>query len=246
MKNERIVKAFNAIQPGDEVKNRVFGKVILKEQKKRSAFKTVVSFATSAAVICMILFGSMLLSQQGDSVNEYFLKAYALEQQYDGSIEFREVDLHNDTLFWATFYDGSTFYVGANLKCEGENISSVIFHLDNGFFAKQYLKIENGKIVLEEGVATASYKYPGTELIITMYGQDFDDIGNSLTLDANSMTDDYLLFVGMELSDWEERPKQITVHAIATFNDGKTLEETIALPVEYDGLLNSQGSRGFD
>jgi len=43
------------------------------------------------------------------------------------------------------------------------------------------------------------------------------------------MTDDYLLFVGEEVSDWREQLPQMTIRAIATFNDGKTQEETITL-----------------
>ena len=228
MRNDKIVNAFNAIQPGDEAKNRVFHKAMSKKHKKRPVFKAAASFAAVAAVIWLTVFGNMLLPPQNENI--FSLKAYAMEQLADGSVELREVNLHSGAYHWSFYNDGSVCYVNTNLKCEGENIKFVEFHADNGFFAKQYLKIEDGKIIQEEGVS-ASYAKGPTDFDYTLlrYGTDFERVGNNLTLDSDAMASDFLLFVGMEVSGWKEDPQKITIRAVATFDDGKTQEETITL-----------------
>jgi hypothetical protein len=245
MKNEKIVNAFNTIQPSGEVKNRVFSKVMSKQHKQRPRFKAAVSLATAAAVICLMVFGSMLLFPQNENI--FTLKAYAMEQQADGSIVLREVDLHSETYHWISYNDGSLFYVNANLKCEGENIQSVVFYADDGFFAKQYLIIEDGKIVQEDGVSASYVKGPSDDdYTLLRYGTDFDIIGNSFTLESDVMTDNFLLFVGMEISDWRENPSQITIRAVATFNDGKTQEETITFDAANALSAGCVGVMPFD
>ena len=228
MKNDKIIDAYNTIQPGDEVKNRVFDKVMQSQETKRPVFKVAASFAAVAAVICLLVFGGLFSPAQSD--NLFVIKAYAMEQQMDGSIGLREVDLLGDTHYWSIYNDGSVFYVSANLKCEGENIRSVDFNTDEGFFAKQHLVIENGRIITEEGVMAGYRKAPGDiEYTLVMYGDDFEIIGDSFTLGNDAITDDFLLFLGMEVSDRREQPSQMTIRAVATFNDGQTQEETITL-----------------
>ena len=237
MKNEKIVNAYNNIQPGGEVRERVLDRVAQRQHNKRHICRTAIPFAAVAAVICLVVLGGIFLTPQSENVNFFSLKAYALEQQPDGSIEMREADLLGDTYYWTTFNDGSVFYLNANLKCEGENISSVVFFADNGFFAKQYLRTENGIIIQEEGVPASYSKAPGDiDYTLVMYGHEFDVVGDSFSLDSGPVADDYLLFVGVEVSDWREPPPQITIRATATFNDGKTQEETIVLDLANAGL----------
>ena len=237
MKNDKIVDAFNAIQPSDVVKNRIFEKAMQKQHKKHLVFKMAVSLAATAAVICLVVFGSMLLSPQSDNI--FTLRAYAMEQLSDGSFALREVDLLNETHYGFAYIDG-VFYVNANLKCEGENIKSVDFYTDDGFFAKQYLTIENGKIVTEDGVPAIYIKSSDDdEHFLAMYGDDFDIIGNHFILDNGAMTDGFLLFLGMEVADWREKPSQMIIRAVATFNDGKRQEQMVTLELaneEFMGL----------
>ena len=228
MKNDKIVNAYNSIQLGDEAKNRVFDKVMHNQEKKRPLFKLAAPFAAVAAVICLIVFGGVFSSTQDG--NLFILKAYAMEQQTDGYIELREVDLLGETHYWSTYNDGSVFYVSANLKCEGENIRSVNFYADEGFFAKQHLTIENGRIIIAEGITASYRKDPGdTGYTLIMYGDDFEIIGNSFTLYNDAITDDFLLFLGMPVSNWREQPSQIKIRAVATFNDGQTQEIVLTL-----------------
>ena len=228
MKNDKIIDAYNSVRPGDEVKNRVFNKVMQNQEKKRPILKAAVSFAAVAAVVCLMAFGGMFSAKQSD--NMFIVKAYALEQQTGGAIEFREVELLGETHYWSTFSDGNVFYVNANLKCEGENIERVDFYSNEGFFAKQRLVIENGIIITQEDVLAGYRKAPGdTEYTLVLYGDDFEILGNSFTLYNDAISSDFLLFLGMEISDWREQPSQMTIRAVATFNDGQTQEETITL-----------------
>ena len=190
---------------------------------RRSAF----SAAAAAALVICIMFGNMLMNPATDNI--FILRAYATEQQTDGSIVFREIDsLKTEPFYWHN--DGSIIFLNIAFEYEGENIKCVEFYTDDGFFAKQYLKRENGKIVFEEGVTASFFKAPGEEdYKVFMYGDDFDIIGNSFTLSDDNITNDSLLFVGTEVSDWREIPSQITIRAVAAFNDGKTQEEIIVL-----------------
>jgi hypothetical protein len=191
-----------------------------------------VPVTVAAVLVLCFVFGNMIISPK---VNNFFnLKAYAMEQQEDGTIALREVDLlDGKTHYWSTYSDGNVFYVSANLKCEGENVESVDFYTDDGFFAKQYLKVEDGVIIAEDGVPATYRMAPGdTERTIIMYGDDFDIIGNAFTLKKDAMTDDFLLFLGKAISDWRERPSEMTIRAVATFSDGKTQKKTLTLNLD--------------
>jgi hypothetical protein len=205
------------------------------KQRKRPIQKAAVSLGFAAAVIYLVVLGNMLLFPRGDNV--FAIKAYAMEPQEDGSVALRGVDLlGEETYYWSTFTDGKSFFVSANLKCEGENIRSVDFYTADGFFAKQHLKTENGKIV--SGVPAIYRKAPGdTNYTLAMYGTDFEVIGSRFTLEKDAMTEDFLLFLGTEISNGQERPSRMTLRAVATFDDGNKQEESITLDLESAELV---------
>ena len=216
---------------GKVLENCVRQAVPAKKNRKHPVYRrSITALATAGVLVCCFIFGNMLMNPRNSSNNFFTMLAYAMVQQEDGTIVLREVDLLNQTYGWSRFSDGKNYFVNISLKCEGENIRSVDFYADNGFFAKQYLKIENGQIILEEGVP-ASFRSGGEGMgyVLTMYGQEFDIIGNRFILNSDGMTDDFLLFLGTEVSDWWEHPSQMTVRAVATFNDGKTQEKIITL-----------------
>jgi hypothetical protein len=258
MKNDKIVNAFNSIQPGDGAKSRVLEKAMQKREKKRPAFKVAASLAAAAAVISLIVFGNSLFSPQ--DANAFTVKVYAMEAQDDETVEMREINLMEEKHYRYSYKDGSVFYANINLKCEGENLEYVEFYADNGIFAKQYLKMENGKIITEEGVPAAYHKEPGDEeYTLFMYGKDFDVIGVSFKLEKNEMADYFLLFLGTEFTNRKEQPTQMTIRAVATFNDGKTQEEILAIDLTGEGfgtvalrpenlkcsMLNTKNTRKF-
>ena len=202
-------------------------------EKRRGNKRLFARFAVSAAVLAVLvasfIFGNMLLNPAGD--NMFAIKAYAMEQQEDGSIELREVDLLDRTQRWGSYNDGSNFYLNISMKCEGENIRSVDFYAEDGFFAKQYLKMKDGKIVVEDGVTACWISDGAGGHTLAMYGTDFEIIGSELTLENGVMTDDSLLFLATEITDWQKVPAQMTISAVVTFNDGKTQEEILAIDI---------------
>ncbi|MDR1132142.1 MAG: hypothetical protein LBL15_06980 [Oscillospiraceae bacterium] len=228
MKNRKIIRAFDAIQPDKALEARVLNKILQKRRRKRPVLKTAVSLAT-AAVICLAMFGAPLLTPRAD--NAFSIKAYAMEQQTDGSVALREVDLINLPHVWSAYIDDENIYLNVRLKCEGENIKSVDFFTDDAFFAKQYIKMKNGKIV----TGNVSMLYVGESQTLAMYGTDFEIVGNTLTLDQDTMTDDLLLFLGTENIEGLV-PSAMTVHAAVTFDDGETREETLVLDFTDEGV----------
>ena len=212
MKNDKIVNAFNTIQLSDEVKNRVFHKAMAKQHKKRPLFKAAASLAAAAAVICLIVFGSMLMPPHNE--NSFSLKAYATEQQPDGSIALREVDLLSEqTHYWSIDNAGNFIYVSVNLKCDGENLESVDFYTDDGYFL-----IQNSKLPLKENVD-----------FYTVEGAPWKGISFRKGSADNDFT---LIIYTYGGPGWRETPSTITLRAVATFSAGKTQEETITFNLD--------------
>jgi hypothetical protein len=107
----------------------------------------------------------------------------------------------------------------------------VDFFTDDGFFAKQYIKTENGKIVTGNVPAL----YVGDSHTLAVYGTDFEIVGNKLTLNKDDMTEDLLLFLGTANID-RQIPSAMTVRAVATFDDGKTQEEALVIDFTGEGV----------
>ena len=213
------------------------------QHKRRHVIKAIASLSAAAAVICLMVFGNMRTAPQAE--NAFSLKAYAMEHNADGTATMREVDLLGETHSWFSHYDGKELYLSINLKCEGENIERVDFYTDDGFFARQYLKIENGVIIFEDGVPSGGTTDADGHTTIFHYGHDFERIGNSFTLSKGDMTDDLLLFLGMEIeteglrdSSRNHIPPSINIRAVATFLDGSSQEETLTLDfsAESEGI----------
>ncbi len=236
MKNAKIINAYNTLQPNDAVKTRVFFKVMQKRQKKRPVFKAAVSFASAAAVICLIVLGGKFLAPQDDNI--FIIKAYAMEVQNDGSVQLREVDIMDTRPeYWGGYIDGEThtMYVGLGLRCEGEHIESVEFSTDNGFFAEQY--IGNLSEISTSGVPAM---YVGPENQMVMFGNDFKNVGSTIILN-NENAEDYLLFWGtsyvenLEFPYYPPFPEEIYVHAKVTFSNGKTAEQDAVIDLSGTG-----------
>ena len=233
-----IINNSQEIWSAERVRTLTISRITLKSDahkgvQNRRIFKAAVSLAVAAAVICMAVFGGLFLTPQAE--NAFSLRAYAMERQADGAVEMREVDLLEEMQRWSSYYDGKELYLNISLKCEGENIECVDFYTDDGFFAKQYLKMENGIVILEEGVPAGGWTDAEGRTTILHYGNEFEIIGSRFTLNRDDMTDDLLLFLGMELetTDWDDWfshiPQQVIIRAIATFSDGKTQEERLTL-----------------
>lgn len=231
MKSEKIAASWNKLNPSEERKERMLNKINEKQNKRRPAFRPIMAVAT-AAVICLAIFGYLFLAPNDNNV--FSIKAYALEELADG-IGLREIDLINQPEVWGGHYDGEYFYVSVGLQCEGENIKSVEFKMENGVFARQYISdFKDGENV--------SRLYVGADSQLVMVGEEFEILGSEILLDEESMTKDMLLFCALEIPDINSIPEKIEIVAIATFNDGTTQEKTLTIGLSGTGAYTHQAS----
>lgn len=224
MKNEKIITSWNRLNPDEEGKKRIMDEITHK--KRRPAFQSVLTAA--AAVICLIVIGSLFLTP--DNANVFSLNAYALDLQEDGSIGLCEVDVLNQPDIWGGHFDGENFYVSVGLKYEGENIKSVDFTTADGFFAKQHIS----NLLDEEEITKL---YVGSDDLLVMAGDDFEIAGNKITLDSGTIADDLLLFWGIKATNMNEVPKTVQINATATFYDGKTDELSLTIDLSGTGIF---------
>jgi len=119
------------------------------------------------------------------------------------------------------YYFNQSLYRSIFLKCEGENIASVEFSVDEGgSFIKTSVLTENGVPVKHD------------DRSFTIISK--QSLGSSFTLSSvTDIAEEFLLFVGKPLPDGEQAigPNllNLTVCAIATFTDGSTQEITIVV-----------------
>lgn len=193
------------------------------------------AFVAMVAVICLAVFGNIFLKpQEGNEVlqnnNMFAVKAYAMEQLSDGTMVFQEIDLISHPKIQIGYLDGENYYLNIGLKCEGENIKSVEFSTEEGFFAKQH----------EENVTRNILAIDVDAVNIPLPVDDFEKVGKKLTLYSDTLTND-VLFLGMENLSMKNIPKQVTIHAIATFDDGRTQEEVITLDYSDKSIVVEVG-----
>jgi len=214
-----------------------------KRQEKRLLRRPAFAAATAAVLVMCLVFGSVLFNpQDGGVMNAFTIRAYAMEQRHDGSVVLREVDLMEQSDIWGGFMDNDNFFLSVRLQAVGDNIQSVNFITDDGFFAKQYLEIENGEVV----IGNASVLFVGESDLIALVGTDFEIIGSYFTLDSNDMTDNLLLFLGMNIADRDTLdgllPSQMIIRAVATFIDGTIQEEIITISLKGESIIATDRS----
>ena len=176
-----------------------------------------------AAAACLGLALLAVIWGMPNPANVFVVKAYALEEQADGTIGLKETDLLHQPDVWGGYYDGEHLYINVGLRYEGENIESVTFTTEEGFFAKQSISaLSTGKNV--------SRLYVGADSTLVLVGTEFEIVGSQVTLNGETMTDDLLLFWGME-SETGAHPFKIEITAVATFHDGRT--QTVPISLDF-------------
>ena len=183
------------------------------------------------AAACLGLALLAVIWEMPNPANMFVVKAYALEEQEDGTIGLRESDLLQQPDVSGGYYDGEHLYINVGLRYEGENIESVTFTTEEGFFAKQYISA----LSTEKNV---SRLYVGADSTLVLVGTEFEIAGSQITLNGETMTDDLLLFWGME-SETGAHPFKIEMNAVATFHDGRTQEVPISLDLSGVGMAIS-------
>ena len=143
---------------------------------------------------------------------------FEFDQRY---YSYRIVTASHDPRIDPDYYYDQSLYKSIFLKCEGENIASVEFSVDEGgSFIKASVLTENGVPVTHDDIS------------FTIISK--QSLGSSFTLSSvTDIAEEFLLFVGKPLPDGEQAigPNllNLTVRAIATFTDGSTQDITIVV-----------------
>lgn len=229
MSENQVKKLFNSVTNiSDDIIEEAQADVV---KRKSTAW---MKWALAAACLCIVLVVSFLYMP--NPANAFVVKAYALDETEDGTIQLIETDLINQPDVWGGHFDGENFYVSVGLRYEGHNIKSVDFITEEGFFAKQYID----ELTIGENVSKV---YAGTDSRLVMYGTEFDIVGNTVTLNNETTTDDLLLFWGTPATDMSEVPQTIAIRSIATFQDGRTQEIAISVDLSGVGAYTSATSK---
>jgi len=225
-----------------------------KQTPKRPAFRKTFAFVAVAAAILLAVFGMSLLNQTENIIlpslpeNLFTMRVYAMELQPDGTYVWREVDI---ALLsgWAGHHDGEALYIGLGLwfDFEGENISTIQFSLEDGFFATQYI----GNFGEVPNTPRSHVGIPPcfTTSRLVMYGLEFDKVGSTITF-GETMPDDILLFWGnyeMGVDDWSWDSMIIEIGVTVTFECGETQQQPLILDFGSDdagmGMISSGGGQ---
>lgn len=174
----------------------------------------------AAACVCLGILGALLALPREDNV--FTIKAYALDLEADGTIGLRAQDIWERPEILGGHFDGENFYVNIGLGYEGEHVARVTFTTERGFFAKQNV----AELSLEENV---SRMYVGPEQQLALCGEEFEIVGNRVTVDKSALESGVLLFWGMAASGREDVPEQVPITAEAEFRDGTKQKVTVTL-----------------
>ena len=188
-----------------------------------------------AACVCLGLLGTLLALPQEN--NAFVVKTYALDLQEDGTIGLRAEDVWERPEILGGHFDGENFYVNIGLGYEGEHVARVTFTTETGFFAKQNV----AELSLEEN---GSRMYVGAEQQLALCGEEFEIVGNRVTVDKSALESGILLFWGMAASGSDDLPEQVPITAEAEFRDGTKQEITVTLdiggPMAYSTRLSPE------
>ena len=178
------------------------------------------------AMVCLAVLLHTLLPQQ--SAGLFTVKAYALDLDESGMVVLREEALLEKSDYWGGYCDGENFCINIGFRDKGENIESVTFTTEEGFFAQQ--RITPG--MSEEDVSAI---YAGPEEQLMVFGEAFTVCGSSVTLEGSEM-EEGLLFWGVQAISSDDIPKNPKITAEAVFRDGGTQTVDVHLDLSGTGV----------
>ena len=226
MKDTKIIGAYNEIQPDEYAKQRVLNRVMEPKRKRRLIPATA---GIAAVLVIAVVINSFMPAEIAETFNNSFnVRVYAFEQQADGTIVQREVNLADQGFAWGGYYEDGQTFINVNLDVEGENIKHVEFSTASGQFAKQYHSLQPGQMIINTetmGLFVAVDEYGNHR--IAVYGSEFEKLGNKISFDEVK-TENILLFVVIE-SDHRTIPDYIEIQVDVTFNDGETQSKTLII-----------------
>ena len=245
MKNNKIIEAYDEIQPDVYAKQRVLNRI--SEPKRKRRF--IPAMAGLAAVLAVVLLVNSIMPAEiaENFANSFTVRAFAFEQQADGTIIRRDINLAEQRGVWGGFQDFEKRYINVNLDVTGENIEHVEFRISNGEFAKQYHNWQPGQIFSDNGETRVLFTAnEETQVLFTavdeygnhriaVYGTEFEKLGNRISLNE-IQAENILLFIVIE-GGWHPIPDYIEIEVYVTFADGETQTETLVIDLTGMGIL---------
>ncbi|MCL2125839.1 MAG: hypothetical protein FWH33_07635 [Oscillospiraceae bacterium] len=246
MRNSKIVDAYNSIQAGPEARNRVYRKALQTRQKSGAALKAAIVISTTAAIICLIVFGTILIAPRND--NAFVFRAYAAAPNDDGPASarapngMREINTLTTTIgFKSDLVNGTkSFLATIILGCDGKNIKSITYSTDFGSFCMLNGDMdEQGGIAYMNGARVwfdelAHYFHPS---VVGMSSLDVVNMGSSFVQYGDDVQDDISLFLAADINDFSQVPARLTLLATAAFYDGSTKAEEITIPISIEAPM---------
>jgi len=201
IKSNKIADAYDLIKFDDAAKQRVWKKVPTDRYKKRRVLPML--SATAAVLIVILLVYILIPAQTG---NSFTASAYVPGFRADGTTERIELDIQElisveeddeqpadrsmgqigvDMIARVSglrngYTDGENFYFTIAFDIKGDNIRSVEFYTDIGFFAKQQIDYDNVLI---------SDRDDSGNLISIMFGTEFIPLGDRISLEDMKSAD---------------------------------------------------------
>ena len=234
MKNDRIIKAYDEIQPDEYAKKRVLNKVLEPKRKRR----LIPAVAGMAAVLVIALLVNSIMPTQitENQPNSFTVRVYAAahplgDTTSETTTEQREIELVRQPPRWGGYHDGENLFIGINLEVIGENIEHVEFSTEEGQFAKQYHNLgTNWTDRLWQGGETPIIHFSmGGERFLVAYGTEFEMLGNKISFDE-IRAENVLLFVVLPVDVDEMRELGIIeIDVCVRFLDGEEQTKTAEL-----------------
>ncbi len=196
-------------------------------QKKRISFpwKTLTALAACFALVTGLFFWT-------GKDNSFVVKAYAMEVEEDYHVILKEEDILSEQKNWAAYQQGNRIYLNTGFRYQGVNLKSVTFSTEEGSFALQHVP----KTARPDDGVPKTYVNGDT---LAFYGDEFEDLDSSFTLEGEQMEEDLLILWCIEAISPSDLPLNPRFTAKATFKNGQT--KTIELQMERHGFLASGG-----
>jgi|GEM_PF-1460071 len=199
-------------------------------KRNRQIYRRIVTFAAAAAILVFAVFEPNMFNRNDNVSNPFIMRVYAMELQPDGTYVRQEIDITR-LYGWGEHYDGEVLHIGLGLwfAFEGENIKTVEFSLENGFFSTQF--IGNRGDVPNTTSWHIDIPPDFTVSRLVMYGDVFDKVGSVISF-GSTMPNDILLFwssYNISINEWLQGDRVIEIDVMVTFEGGETQTEQIIL-----------------
>lgn len=230
---ERYRQCFDEIQTPENTHKMVMDRIQREYGHAKNTVhrRTMWAMPTAiAAVACIVaIIGQLIMP---DSANAFSIRAYALDLSEDGTVLLREAELSDQNRFWGGYFYGENYYASLGFSFEGENVKSVQFTTDDGFFAKQRISHSNED-------SRILRMYMGVDHQLVVIGGGFENMGNRITLDDKTNSKNLLLFWGTRANGIGEIPAKPKITAKATFDNGEVREIPITINLSGIGVVKS-------